>query len=66
MFPESYTSLNKHTWLDILTFTVRHQKTAHTLDFIMSTKQSLNSCMGPECHLCCCFLYASYDSGNSH
>lgn len=32
----------------------------------MSTKQSLNNCIGPECHRCCCFLYASYDSGNSH
>uniref|UniRef100_A0A0A9H5J6 Uncharacterized protein n=1 Tax=Arundo donax TaxID=35708 RepID=A0A0A9H5J6_ARUDO len=35
-------------------------------DLIISTRQSLNNCMGPECHRCCCFLYASYDSGNSH
>lgn len=28
----------------------------YTLDRIMSGKQSLNNCIGPECHRCCCFL----------
>lgn len=27
-----------------------------TLDRIMSSKHSRNNCIGPECHLCCCFL----------
>ncbi|GER31413.1 30S ribosomal protein S3 [Striga asiatica] len=28
-------------------------------------RNNRNNCMGPECQRCCCFLYASYDSGSS-
>jgi len=36
-----------------------------TLAVMQSGRQRRKSCMGPECHLCCCFRYASYDSGSS-
>lgn len=52
--------------LSKIAFGVCLREKVHTFDLMMSTKQSRNNCMGPECHRCCCFLYASYDSGSSH
>lgn len=40
-------------------------KISYTFEVKIAGRHSLKSCIGPECQRCCCFLYASYDSGNS-
>ena len=61
-------SVNKHTIFkkekNILHLKLITNK-FHTFDLSISEKHKRNSCIGPECHRCCCFLYASYDSGSS-